>query len=141
MNGYKRNVNFSGYTPAKYFGVISPKINTDNVITTVETVVASSDELISSFVNNTVPSAEAVKFTILFPIRIVVISLSYFSSASLYTCFAFFLPSAIMLLILILFAHEYAVSVAENNPEKITNTTIAIVRGTILFFLFLRERA
>ena len=46
-----------------------------------------------------------------------------------------------MLLILILFAHEYAVSVAENKPEKITNTTIAIVRGTILFFLFLRERA
>ena len=65
---------------ARYLGVISPKINTATVRTAVETVVAS-EGLASSFPNRIVPSAEAVRFTTLLPIKMAVMSLSYFSSA------------------------------------------------------------
>ena len=108
------------------------KIKTAVVITIVEIVVESSEEFTSRREKSTVASAEAVRFTILLPIRIVVISLSYFSSAKLHTRAACFLPSAAMLFNLIRLAQEYAVSVAEKSPEKITSTTTAIVRGTIV---------
>ena len=66
---------------ARYFGVISPKMRTATVMTTVETVVESSEESISSFPKTTVPIAEAVRLTMLLPMRIAVTNLSYFSSA------------------------------------------------------------
>ena len=91
---------------AKYFGVISPKISTATVMTAVESVVASNCELRRTFPNNTVPKADAVKLTMLLPIRIAVISLSYFSSAKAYTALECFLPKTTMLFSLTLFAQE-----------------------------------
>ena len=54
-----------------YFGVISPKISTATVMTAVATTVESILESKRIFAKNNVEIAEAERFTILFPINIV----------------------------------------------------------------------
>ena len=103
-----------------YFGIISPKIKTRTVITAVATTVESIFELIRIFANSKVERAEAVRFTILFPIKIVLIKLSKCFSARAKTFPARLFPFVKSVLSLIREAHEYAVSVAEKNPERIT---------------------
>ena len=64
----------SGCSFAMVLGVISPKIRTASVITTVETVTPFDSPI--SPTKNIVASDDATMLTMLLPIRIVVISLS-----------------------------------------------------------------
>ena len=63
----------SALSLARALGEISPKISTTTVMTAVETLTPASA---SHRVNTTVASEEEAMLTILFPIRIVEISLS-----------------------------------------------------------------
>lgn len=101
-----------------YFGVISPKIRTATVMTAVEITVESIFEFMIIFAKRRVEIADAERLTILFPIKIVLKSLSYFFSASSRTRAARLLPFVTKVRSLILEAHENAVSVAEKNPES-----------------------
>lgn len=103
-----------------YFGVISPKIKTAMVITTVEITEGFSEEFASNFVNKTVATAEDERFTMLFPIKIVEISLSKLFSDKCKTLAASRLPFAAIDFNLIRFTQEKAVSVAEKNADKIS---------------------
>lgn len=103
-----------------YLGVISPKIKTAIVITAVEITVESILEFMMIFAKRSVEMAEAERLTMLFPIKIVLKSLSYFFSASSRTRAARLLPFVTKVRSLILEAHEKAVSVAEKNPESKT---------------------
>ena len=59
-----------------YFGVISPKIKTTTVIAAVETTEEFKCEFTRRIAKKSVLKVEAEIFTILFPIRIVLKSLS-----------------------------------------------------------------
>ena len=74
--------NFSGYTLAKYFGVISQNNSTTTVKTAVETT-SEYGALCNRMANTVEASADADKLTMLLPTRIAVTSLSYVSSANL----------------------------------------------------------
>ena len=102
-----------------YFGVISPKINTATVTTAVEITAESIAGLISSFAKRIVAIAEAERYTILFPRRIVLNKLSKRFSARSKTFPARLFPFVKSVLSLIFEAQEYAVSVAEKKPERI----------------------
>ena len=101
-----------------YFGVISPKIKTATVTTAVEITAESTAGLIKSFANKIVAIADAERFTMLFPRRIVLKRLSKRFSARSRTLPARLFPFVKSVLSLIFEAHEYAVSVAEKNPER-----------------------
>ena len=80
INGDENIANLSGQSFAMLFGEISPKIRTAIVITTVET-----DEpnvwSFKRFTKKIVPIEASAMFTMLFPISIVEISLSYCSES------------------------------------------------------------
>ena len=96
--------NFSGYTFAIIFGVISPTISTAIVVITVDTVADVAWFAIRN-PNNMPESVEVVMLTILFPTRIVESRLSYFSArASVFP--ARLLPFALIVLSLSLLEQE-----------------------------------
>ena len=86
-----------------------------SVSTTVDTSAALSGPTIA--VASIVPSEDAVMFTMLLPISIVVITLSYLSS-SLSAILAPLEPFSAMLLSLMRLAPVSAVSLAEKNAEQ-----------------------
>lgn len=112
------------------FGVISPKIKTVAVITMVEITDESTAPLVITNAKKIVDKVDAVKFTILLPTKIVLINLSYFSSARRKTLPARLLPFALKERSLILLAHEYAVSVAEKKADIITKNITDSSNGT-----------
>ena len=73
MIGAENIASFSGQSFATFFGVISPKIRTRTVRTTVETVAPMSPY---SLTKSTVPIDAAARLTMLFPISIVESNLS-----------------------------------------------------------------
>ena len=102
--GYPAMANFSGYTFAIIFGVISPTISTAIVVITVDTVADVAWFAIRN-PNNMPESVEVVMLTILFPTRIVESRLSYFSArASVFP--ARLLPFALIVLSLSLLEQE-----------------------------------
>ena len=85
------------------------------------------------FMNITVPNDDAAMFTILFPINIVDINLSYLSDNSI-ARFAFLSPFSAIALSFVLFKDEKAVSVAEKYAEQISNITIITIYVDVLKF-------
>ena len=73
IKGALNMANFSGKSLAMLFGVISPKISTKTVTTTVEIIAPTSPY---SFTKSRVPMDATAMFTILLPIKIVEINLS-----------------------------------------------------------------
>ena len=122
-------VNPSEWSFARLFGITSPNASITSVSTTVDTRAALSGPTIA--VASIVPSEDAVMFTMLFPISIVVITLSYLSS-SLSAILAPLEPFSAMLLSLMRLAPVSAVSLAEKNAEQaiiimiITSSCISI---------------
>lgn len=112
--GAENTAKRSGQSFAIFWGEISPKISTTTVTTTVDTVAPISPQRRT---NNTVPKEAVAIFTILFPIRIVKISLSY-CSESLHARIALRLPFSAKVFSLVRFSDENAVSVAENRRRK-----------------------
>ena len=87
------------------FGVISPKIKTAMVITAVDTTADVLPSLIS-VPKKIVASVVAERFTMLLPISIVEISLSYLFSARSKTFLAFLFPFVTSERSFMRFAHE-----------------------------------
>ena len=73
IKGALNMANLSGKSLATLLGVISPKISTTTVTTTVERVAPMSPY---SFTNSRVAMEDTAMFTMLLPIKIVEISLS-----------------------------------------------------------------
>ena len=92
-------------------GVISPKISTVTVTTTVDKVAPASWSPCMIFTNIKVPIDANVIFTILLPVRMVEISLSYFSSKESAKS-AFLFPFSERAFSRVLLREEKAVSVA-----------------------------
>ena len=109
MSGAENMANASGLSFARLLGVISPKISTTTVITTVETVAPMSPYRLT---NRTVPMDAEAMLTMLLPIRMVESSRSY-RSESRQASAARRLPFSASALSLVLFSDENAVSVAE----------------------------
>ena len=130
MKGAENFAKASGFSLAMFLGVISPKMSTTTVITMVET---AAPLWAISPTNSTVAMAVIVIFTTLFPMRIVVSSLSYFSPRSKTFC-ALSSPSPAMVLSLILFMDVKAVSVAEKYAENNIKITIAMICPVIFFY-------
>ena len=105
----------SEWSFARLFGITSPNVSITSVSTTVDTRAALSGPTIA--VASIVPSEDAVMFTMLLPISIVVITLSYLSS-SLSAILAPLEPFSAMLLSLMRLAPVSAVSLAEKNAEQ-----------------------
>ena len=105
----------SEWSFARLFGITSPNVSITSVNTTVDTSAALSGPTIA--VASIVPSEDAVMFTMLLPISIVVITLSYLSS-SLSAILAPLEPFSAMLLSLMRLAPVSAVSLAEKNAEQ-----------------------
>ena len=82
-------------------------------------------------------------FTMLFPIRIVEMSLSYFSDTARVRS-ALLSPFSIIVLSLVLLSDKNAVSVAEKYAENSTHTTMIIRYGTLIilnkFFSCIKPR-
>ena len=121
----------SGCSFARFLGVISPKISTATVMTTVDIVGA---RLLSEMISRkrTVPREDTPIFTILFPISMVERSLSYLSE-SFRTSLARLSPFSAKVLNFVLLKDVNAVSVAEKYPDIIISITImAIVKGMFM---------
>ena len=101
--------NFSGISLARLLGVISPKISTTTVETMVETVAPASA---IKCTNSRVHTEVMAMFTMLLPIRMEVIILSYLSESSR-ARMAFLSPFSASTFSRVLFSEEKAVSVAE----------------------------
>ena len=102
---------------AIFFGTISPKIR----ITTVRIPVAIPTESLI-FIATIVIRDDAVRFTMLLPIRIALSILPYLSSMSIAVCACLF-PSSARALSLTLFTVVRAVSAEEKKADK--NTRIS----------------
>ena len=127
MNGKSPIAIFSGAIFASIFGVISPKIRTTSVMTAVETTTLVSPSRINFPKNN--PEREVARIlTKLLPTNTVEINLSY-RSINFSTEAARLLPLFAKFFRRILFALVNAVSVDENNPDKMISTISAINRG------------
>ena len=114
---------FSGLFFASAFGKISPVIKMMIVITTVFKTVCKV-ALSTNCANKNAQSVVDKIFTMLFPTRIVVSTLSECSDKYNALRAPFTLFSAIVL-ILIRFMEERAVSLAEKNAESTNKTAIA----------------
>ena len=113
----------SGRSFAMLFGEISPKMSTTTVMTAVDTVAPLSP---SMWTNKTVAMELAEMLTMLFPMRIVESSRSYFSARDSASA-AFLLPSSAIDFRRVLLHVENAVSVAEKYADMaIKNTRMMI---------------
>ena len=119
----------SAFFDATFFGVISPNTSIRNVKTPVATPTRLLPNIFSVSV---VDSAEAERFTILFPIKIAESILSVFAVISK-TFSALLSPFSAKFLILNLFEVMRAVSAdeknaeADNNNTKMTNCNMSLV--------------
>ena len=122
-NGARKRATSSEYSLAMILGEISPSTSTRIVTITV----ASVGPILAPHVciPYTVATVVMAMLAMVFPTRIVVISLSKFSVRSR-TVAALLLSSAARFFILILLTEENAVSVPEKNVEHRTSAIIAI---------------
>ena len=139
INGAKAKTNLSAFWVARDLGVISPKIKIHNVTTPVAiaTVCAPSPKIA---IIVAVVSDEAPIFTRLFPTKIALNKRSWSSNKDS-TNFAFLFPSSASVRILILLTDKKAVSLQENNDDKINkmiNDMIFIIwaESTFTFLLW-----
>ena len=109
MMGADTMANFSGFSLARLFGLISPKISTTMVMTMVETVAPMSG---IRRTKSRVEMEDMAMFTTLLPTRMLLSSWSYFS-ARLSASAALLLPFSAMVRSRVRFREEKAVSVAE----------------------------
>jgi hypothetical protein len=109
-------------------GIISPKVRIKNVIIPVAIPTPSGPNWL---VIKNVIIADDPTFTILFPIRIVIISFSGFDF-SFFTKFIPVLPFLISASILASLREKNAVSEEEKNPERIIETTIIVSVNILL---------
>lgn len=124
IKGVINIANASGTSLARLFGVISPNINTNVVMTTVDNVMPKS--LLNHEMKRIVASEAAKMLTMLFPTKIVTRTFSKLSDNSS-VFLARLLPFSIKCLSLIGLRDENAVSVAEkiaDNKMSTTNTMI-----------------
>lgn len=124
------------YRVASVFGVISPKIKIKIVSTPVpipitRLVCPSNPAFLHMLVINVVVREEAVKFTMLFPIKIALSNLEGLS-ISFCTVFAFRFPSSASDFIFSLFTVVKAVSADEKKADIKSKHSIIISCGTSL---------
>ena len=108
------------------FGVISPKISTNTVITAVAIPTPLGP---TKDTNNVVANDDAKIFTMLLPINMAPNNL-FGSSVSFSTNLAPFTPSSTICLILILLSAISAVSDIEKNPDNISKIISIIICHT-----------
>ena len=121
-SGAEKRAKLSGASLATLFGVISPKISTTTVTTTVDTE-APLSESFSSLINVTVPMDDAAMLTMLLPMSRVESSLSK-SETSFSTSAERLSPLSASAFRRARLSDENAVSVAEKYAENSTRTAI-----------------
>ena len=132
IRGAENMLNFSGFSFARLLGLISPKIKTTIVTTTVE-IVAPLFPYNST--KSTVPSDATRMLTILFPMRMVDKSLSYLSQRCSEST-ARRLPFSAIVRSLVRLRDEKAVSVAEKYAERMMH----IIMATIIEMWFIGSK-